>query len=68
MIPYPGQMWTKTTSGRQAQVSGMDKDFVYMYWPDRDAQTRVRRPLRRREWQPVPDYATWTWRPLRTDC
>lgn len=67
---YPGMDVVKVRSRRVAQISGMDRDWVYLYWPDKDHQTRA--PRKRvegwaSEWQPTPDHATLTWRPLRAD-
>jgi hypothetical protein len=63
MTPYVGQYWLKVREAikgcghgvRLAQCSAVDKDYAYMYWPDKDQQTRVK--LHRfgltTEWRPA---------------
>lgn len=50
---YPGQWLHKIPAGRDAQVAGMDKTYVYLTWDDDGKQTRVRRSRlgRTNEWE-----------------
>jgi hypothetical protein len=52
---YPGLLLEKKTSGRIAQVSGLDDQYVYLCWDDNGVQTRVRRKRfnRTSEWGEV---------------
>jgi hypothetical protein len=58
MNVYPGQDWYKVRQKphRLAQVSAVDGEYVFMYWPDKDIQTCVRRERLNRttEWLPCP--------------
>lgn len=64
MKVYVGSHVRKLRSGRIAQVSALDKDYAYLYWPDcaKGVHRQSRIPRKRLEnwgceWQLVPNRA-----------